>query len=101
MADKIVFDYEKMNSAVTAIKNLANQYTTASNTLQSALNAATDGWEGSSKASFMQFVNGPVKNFMDTSVPEMVNGIATLLDNNATAMQNADAQVANNMPTKL
>lgn len=101
MADKIVFDYVKMDAAVTTIKNLANQYISASTTFQTSIASATDGWEGSSKESFMEFITGPINKYMGTDVPNMVNGIATLLENNAKAMQDADKKVADNMPDSL
>ena len=101
MANKIVFDYTQMQTAVTSIKNLATQYQTAAQTLQSALTTATANWTGDSKDAFMNFVTGPINKHTATDVPAMVNAIATLLDNNAQSMQQADKQVANNMPSNL
>lgn len=101
MADKIVFNYTDMANAVTTINNIAQQYAAASASFQSAMANATANWEGHSKDKFMAFVTGPVKTHMETNIPDMVKGIATLLDNNAKAMQDADTQVGNNMPTSL
>lgn len=90
-----------MANAVTTIRSIAGQYAEASTTFQSAMASATAAWEGHSKDQFMAFITGPINTHMGTNVPEMVKGIATLLENNASAMQEADTQVGNNMPTSL
>lgn len=101
MATKIVFDYTKMSAAVATIKNLSTQYAAAASEFKTSMTAATSSWEGASKEAFMAFINGPVNTHIGTNVPKMVTGIATLLENNATAMKEADDKVGANMPTSL
>lgn len=101
MANKIVFDYAAIDTAVATIRGLATKYSEAAQTFQTSMAAATNGWEGTSKDKFTEFVTGPIKTHMGTNVPQMVKGIATLLENNASSMKSADDQVGNKMPTTL
>ena len=101
MSTKIVFDYTKMTEAVNTIKNLATQYAAAATQFKTSMASATADWEGASKEAFMAFINGAVDKHIGTNVPNMVTGIATVLDNNATAMKEADTKVGKNMPTTL
>lgn len=101
MAQKIVFHYPDMETSANNIRNIAQNYENAANTLIAALDNATAGWEGHSKDKFMDFIHNAVQTHTAVNVPTMVRGVATLLDNNRTSMENADQQVGNKMPTSL
>lgn len=101
MADKIVFNYDEIADVVTKIENLAGKYEEASNTFQTNMGTAIANWEGKSKDTFNTYITTKVKQYMGTDIPNMINGIAKLLEENAQAMKDADDQVANNMPTDL
>lgn len=101
MADRIVFDYTKMDEAFKAINTLAGKYEKASQTFQTEMAKAISTWEGESKDAFEKFIKGAIKTHMETDIPNLVRGIATLLQNNATAMGDADSKIAQNMPKSL
>lgn len=100
MAD-IVFKSTEMAQAVTDIVDLATQYKSAADTFESDFIAAITNWEGASKEKMSAFISGPVKDYMADTVPKLLNSLADLLKLNADQMQNADQQIADNIPTSL
>ena len=96
MAD-IVFKYDEMNTAVTQIKDLASQYRSAAGTFESDFLSAIGSWEGKMSS----FISGPVKEYMDTTVPKLLESLADLLQSNISQMQKADQQIAENIPATL
>ena len=101
MADRIVFSYPEMGDVVSKLRGYAQQYEQAADTFRSAIQTATASWEGASKDKFTQLVESSVYQYMHTSVPEMVKGLATLLEGNATTMTEADQQIAQNIPDSI
>lgn len=101
MADRIIFAYPEMEAASNKINTASSNYLQAANTLISALTAASATWEGESKTKFMNLVENSIKPYVCEQVPNMVTGLATLLTNNSTTMQNADAEIAKNIPDSL
>lgn len=101
MADRIVFSYPEMGDVVLKLKNYAEQYMQAADDFRTAMQAATSSWEGASKDKFTTLVEGSVYQYMHQSVPEMVRGLATLLEGNATTMTEADTQIAQNIPDSI
>lgn len=100
MAD-IVFKYTEMESAATQISELAGKYTSAANTFETDFTGAISQWEGASQEKMKAFISGPVKEYMADTVPKLLNSLAELLRANATQMQNADQQIADNIPNTL
>ena len=47
------------------------------------------------------FISGPVKEYMDTTVPKLLESLADLLQSNISQMQKADQQIAENIPATL
>lgn len=101
MANKIVFDYDQIASAVTKIRNIAGSYKTAAETLQNKVTAAIGTWEGKSADNFNKLFIEDIKTFTVTNIPEMVTGLADLLEGNAKSMQDTDAEIAKNIPTSI
>ena len=98
----IVFRYPEMRSCAAQIKNeIVNGYTSAASTFQSSFDAATSAWEGESKNKMQSFITGSVNEYMTKTIPELLNALADLLEFNATSMENADAEIASNIPTSL
>ena len=95
MAD-IVFKYDEMNAAVTQIKDLASQYKSAAGTFESDFLSAIGSWEGDSKDKMSS-----LKEYMDTTVPKLLESLANLLQSNISQMQKADQQIAENIPATL
>lgn len=100
MAD-IVFKYDEMNAAVTQITELGNQYKAAADTFESDFLSAISGWEGDSKDKMNSFISGPVKEYMATTVPKILDSLAQLLKQNISQMQKADQEIAGNIPSTL
>ena len=100
MAD-IVFKYDEMNTAVTQIKDLASQYKSAADTFENDFLSAISSWEGDSKDKMSSFISGPVKDYMATTVPKLLESLADLLQSNISQMQKADQQIAENIPSTL
>ena len=98
MAD-IVFKYDEMNTAVTQIKDLASQYKSAADTFENDFLSAISSWEGDSKDKMSSFISTPVKEYMATTVPKLLESLADLL--HISQMQKADQQIAENIPATL
>lgn len=101
MADHIVFRYPDMETTADKIDGYAKEYLEAANTFKAAMQAATESWEGVSKQKFTGLVEQSVYNYMSKSVPEMVNGLATLLRKNAETMSSADDEIAKKIPDSI
>lgn len=100
MAD-IVFKYDEMRTAVENIKQIATSYTNAANALETNFTSAITGWEGETKEAMQKFISGPVMEYTRDTVPQLVDALAELLATNANQMENADRQIAENIPTSL
>jgi hypothetical protein len=97
MAD-IVINYTYMAQQVEKLQELAAQYKAKGKAFNTAYNAATADWTGATKDAMKKFVDTTVKNYMEESVPGVLNGLANLLDANINQFSNADAQIASNIP---
>ena len=100
MAD-IIFNYPQMQKAVQDIRQYAGEYRTAAATLKDQIESSTAAWTGASKNKFMAFMNGDVNKYTGVSIPEMVEALATLLEENAKQMKTADDELANSLPKGL
>ena len=100
MAD-FTYRYGTMAQAVSDLNAIAGRYLTAANTFETDFNAAISGWEGESKESMQKFISGPVMEYIRDTVPKLVEAMASLLEDNARIMQDADRQIAENIPTSL
>ncbi len=100
MAD-IVFKSTEMAQAAKDIDELAGQYKAAADKFEQDFIAAIANWEGASKDKMSAFISGPVKDYMALTVPKLLNSLAELLRANAQQMQDADQQIADNIPTSL
>lgn len=97
MAD-IVFRYPEMRDAAAAIQDIATRYKTAATTFETDFTAAISGWEGESKDKMQKFISGTVKEYTYDTVPKLLEALAALLNANADQMENADRQIAENIP---
>ena len=100
MAD-ITFKYEEMRQSAEKIQDIKARYKAAAAKFEEDFMNATTSWEGASKDKMSAFISGPVKEYMATTVPKLLNSLAELLRANAEQMQNADQQIADNIPTSL
>ena len=100
MAEKIVFNYEEMNSAVATLKKCSEQFKTDGATLVKSIENATASWEGASKEKFNTLMQS-VNEYVTQSVPAMVQGLSDLLKNNADRMSETDTEIAKNIPDSI
>ncbi len=100
MAD-IVFRYQEMRKAAEDIKSLGARYKTASDNLNASFTEAVTNWEGASRDALLKFVSGPVTEYTGETIPKLLDGLAELLIANAKQMEDADQQIADNIPTSL
>ena len=101
MADSIVFRYPEMRKAATEVRNIGTSFKNAASTFQSDFAGAVSAWEGESKDKMMNFISNPVNEYLGTTIPELLEALAQLLDFNADQMEKADQQIAEAIPTSL
>ena len=99
--EDIIFKYDEMNAEITQIKDLASQYKSAADTFENDFLSAISSWEGDSKDKMSSFISTPVKEYMATTVPKLLESLADLLQSNISQMQKADQQIAENIPATL
>jgi len=101
MANKIVFDYEAMKQCVSEIREIMGRYTSAAKTFNSDFNSAIAEWEGDSKDKMKMFIDNAVNEYLAESIPSIVEALATILEENAKQMSDADFQIAEKIPQSL
>ena len=100
MAD-IKFMYPEMQNAATAVRDIKDRYTSAASKFQEDFATATNAWEGDSKDKMLQFISGPVNEYLAKTIPDLLEAFAALLEFNAQQMQKADREIANAIPNSL
>lgn len=100
MAD-IVFDYQKMETCVGTIRDIAKSYKSASETFQTAYTSAVKEWTGASKDKTHTFVTIAAKEFMEEQLPSLLTGLADLLAANIDNMGKTDTGMAEQIPENL
>lgn len=93
----IRFKYDEITNAVTQIKSIEEEYKTAASTLQTSFESAVEAWEGASKDAMLNLMQGPVNRYAAETVPGILEALASLLEQNAQQMQEADNQIATNI----
>lgn len=95
MAKQVTFDYTQMNAVENSIRNTHVQaYTAAAQAFKTAMDTAIAPWTGESKEKFTALLNGTVYPHLERSVPDMVTAMADVLRDNASAMSQVDASIA-------
>lgn len=101
MADSIVFRYPEMRTSAENVRGIMANYKSAADTLQNDFADAVTEWEGDSKDKMMQFISGPVNEYLGVTIPDLLEALAKLLEFNAEQMEKADNQIAEAIPTSL
>jgi len=87
-------------SVLTAVENIntiSGQYTDAADTFLNSLNSAIADMEGASKDALSEFINNDLKEFVLTSIPTAVKGMADLLEANRSNFESTDQSLADNI----
>lgn len=100
MAD-IVFRYPEMRGAANDINGIAQRYIAAAQKFEGDFLSAITDWEGESKEKMQSFIQGAVMQYINETVPNLIKGLAELLNANADQMEKADQQIADNIPQSL
>lgn len=100
-AQRIRYDSERMQAAANNVRNLAQQYNAAASQFNNSFESATAEWEGASKEKMLAFVEGPVNKYLSDTVQQVLDALAKLLEENARQMQEADEELARNIPESL
>ena len=101
MADKIVYDYQKMNNAVAQIRTIKDNYKNAGVTFNTNFTQNSASWQGESKDKLLQLINGDINTMLTKNIPEYLEALASLLEQNADQMAKADNQIAQSIPPQL
>lgn len=100
MAD-IIFNYPQMQEAAQKIRQYADEYRIAADTLKERIETSTTAWTGASKNRFKAFIDDAVYQYTSRSIPGTVEALAQLLEQNAEQMKKADQELADSLPTAL
>lgn len=100
MAD-IRFKYDDIQASVNKINTIKESYFNAGTKLIKDIETSTTNWEGASKDKFLQLIQGDVNKYVTTTVPEIVEALSTMLNENARSMGDADKQIADSLPATL
>ena len=95
------FGYPDMQTTVERINDISTQFASAADKFQGDFSGAVANWEGASKEQMMQFIDGPVMEYLKDTIPKIITSLATLLTANIEQMQKADQQVADSIPKSL
>lgn len=86
-----------VESAVTNIKTISQEYKTLGENFISDLNNAIAEMEGEAKDALHNFINSDVKTFVEESLPNAVDGMSNLLEANRTNFVDVDQTIASNI----
>ena len=84
-------------TAVQAIQKASEDYRNAGEEFIKSLNAAIAEMEGETKDALKKFIDTDVNEFVATSLPEAVKGMADLLEANRTNFIDVDKQIADSI----
>lgn len=101
MSKGIRFNYVEMQNAAKDIYDIKEKYMNAGNKLVSDLEESTKNWEGKAKEKFIQLVDGDINEYVTTKIPQAIESIAKLLEENAKSMKQADQEIADAIPSSL
>lgn len=101
MAGAFSFRFDQMRSTANEIRKIGEKYGSAANEFSSDFVNATKDWEGASKEKMTAFITGSVHEYLNATVPRVLDALAELLENNANEMEKADQQIADAIPKSL
>ena len=100
-AQRIRYDSERMMSVAREVQAMTSEYSAAANQFNNQFESATAEWQGASKDKMLVFVEGPVAKYLTDTVPQLLEALGKLLEENARQMQEADEELANSIPDSL
>lgn len=106
MANEIIIDYAAMKTAAGNIRSIATQYKTAADNFHNSFSDAIKPWTGASKDAMVKFIGtidneDTVAGYMGTTVPKLLEGLASLLEANIEQFGKTDEGIAENIPASI
>lgn len=101
MAQAIRFNYTEMDRVAKSIDDIKQAYFNAGQKMISEFENAVSAWEGDSKEKLLTLMKTAINDYVTKSIPDAVGALATLLRENAKAMQQADNQIASQIPNNI
>jgi WXG100 family type VII secretion target len=100
-AQRIRYDSERMMAVAREVQAMNSEYSAAASQFNNQFESATSEWQGASKDKMLAFVEGPVAQYLTQTVPQLLEALGKLLEENAKQMQEADEEIARNIPDSL
>lgn len=86
-----------VETAVSSIKTISGTYKTNGESFIQNLNSAIAEMEGETKDALNTFILKTVKDFVETDLPDAVDGMSQLLEANRTNFVDVDKQIADSI----
>lgn len=93
MANQIRMTPQELRDGSTTLKNQKEQCLEILSSMKSKVDEVTGNWEGAAQNAFVAQFEELYKNIGET-LPQTVDGIASMLDRSADTIEQADAQIA-------
>lgn len=84
-------------TALDSIESCRTSYEEAGKTLIQSLSNAISEMEGAAKDAFQDLIDDKIKEFVETSLPEAIKGMHTLLEENRKNFEEVDQKIAENI----
>jgi len=86
-----------VETAVSSIKTISGTYKTNGESFIQNLTSAIAEMEGETKDALSLFIKNNVKDFVETGIPDAVDGMSQLLEANRTNFVDVDKQIADSI----
>lgn len=83
-----------MTASVGKLKGYAQTYRDEANTFVLEFKTAIAAMEGETKEALLEFFTTKIEGYITKDIPDVVDGLASLLEANADSFSEVDAQIA-------
>ncbi|GHU53553.1 hypothetical protein FACS1894132_06010 [Clostridia bacterium] len=94
MANRIVFKYDQMNTAATAITEKEAKFKSDGQKLITDLKETFSKWEGSSATAFDNLLDGRVNEFIVVQIPNLIDVLVEEIKVSSSSMKETDDTIA-------
>lgn len=96
MASQIRITPQELRDGATALGNQKEQFMEILESMNSKVQEVVGNWEGAAQNAFVAQFEELYRNIRE-SLPNTVEGITTMLQNSAQALEDADSQIASTL----